>query len=373
MIIACLAALLFPHMINAQYVQNKIHVSDLNITRNGGQIAVTFSASIAKKAVKSDYSLAFVPVITDGIYKVSLTPVIIKSKTAKTLDWRHEWVTGVNSSKYSIIYAKNGTAVDYNSSVSFQPWMENASLNMESLIWGCCNSDSITELMTENILPSPKKEEPKLTVKAETNMPPSPATIGDTLTRAFSFIIYKSEWKHGTPIYDEDRGNALTIYYRVGRSDIEAGYKSNRQTLTNLISAIEVITNSENAEVAHITVAGFASPEGSFGFNDKLAWERAVSVKEYILKHTKIADSVVSVYNGSEDWRGLRAMVAASDLPDKQKIIGIIDTVPIEEKHSARLEELKKINEGTTYRYLYDHFFPELRNGAFIKVYYENK
>jgi hypothetical protein len=101
-----------------------------------------------------------------------------------------------------------------------------------------------------------------------------------------------------------------------------------------------------------------------------------VAVRKYLIDNTGLQESDVSLYNGSEDWWGLQLLVAASDLRDKADILRIIDTVPLmsrDGRQKVRLQQLKELNGGVSYRYMAEHFFPLLRNGAFIRVYYDNK
>jgi len=94
------------------------------------------------------------------------------------------------------------------------------------------------------------------------------------------------------------------------------------------------------------------------------------------MKNAPIKSSDIILYNGSEDWRGLRALVAASNLYDKAEILRIIDSVPIvssDGKQKERLQQLKELNGGVSYRYMEGNFYPLLRNGAYIRVYYDNK
>jgi hypothetical protein len=62
-------------------------------------------------------------------------------------------------------------------------------------------------------------------------------------------------------------------------------------------------------------------------------------------------------------------------MPQKQRIVELIDTVPVWDKarNLGRLGELMRLDGGEPYRYMLDKLFPELRQAAYIKVYFENK
>ena len=94
-----------------------------------------------------------------------------------------------------------------------------------------------------------------------------------------------------------------------------------------------------------------------------------MALKDFLLRNTAFPADSMTLFNGSEDWRGLRKLVAASDLYEREEILRIIDNVPVTQ---GRELELMKLSGGRPYLYMLEHMFPELRNAAFIKVYYEN-
>ncbi len=84
---------------------------------------------------------------------------------------------------------------------------------------------------------------------------------------------------------------------------------------------------------------------------------------------------MISVYNGAVDWVTLRALVSESNMPDKYKVLDIIDNVPAwgNARNRGRLDHLMALNNGEVFNYIRENFFPQLRQtGAYVKVYYEN-
>jgi len=173
---------------------------------------------------------------------------------------------------------------------------------------------------------------------------------------------------------DENRDDALSIYFKQGSYIVQRDFADNGYALVDMISVIRAIQASRDSRIVRIIIAGFASPEGSFLANDRLAWERAVSVKQILLNNTNLDNRAVNIYNGSVDWRGLYRLVAESDMYHKYQILNILDFAPIwgDARHASRLDELKRLAGGEPYRYMLNNIFPLLRNAAYIKVYYEN-
>jgi outer membrane protein OmpA-like peptidoglycan-associated protein len=319
--------------------------------------------------------VVYAPVITDGINRVSLPAVVVQGRRAEVAWQRHEWAAGTENRYPEAYYTENGAEVDYRAEVPFQPWMHDARIEVGTVMAGCGDSFIGRSIWARRILPAPPRPEPR--PAAPEPVLPEP-TLAETLARTFPFVLPASEFDPNEPIrfYDDERDNALTVYYRINRYDIEAEYADNRQTLINLLAAIQAIQASGTARVERVVVAGFASPEGPFAFNDRLAWERAVSVKKYILDNGSMTDRAITVFNGSADWRGLRRLVEQDDqVPGQREVLELLDSRPKQDvgAQAGHMNRLRTLHGGRTYRYLADRIFPLLRNGTFIRVYFDPK
>ena len=352
-----------------------VKIYDPIIEKADENVTVTFRAAIDRKATRRNHSLVFAPVLTDGVYNWSLSAVVVQGRGVRVLEERHLLASGREVSLAGAVRTINGRIVEYRAEVPYQLWMEGAQLVMEGLNVGCCSASELAQqTMAEDLVLSPPVEvvpepEPEPVVVVEVQ----PLSTGDKLAESYPFIRPASEYED--EIYDEDRDNAIVVGYSQGSIRINRDLGNNKQSLTDLMASIRIIENSADSRVKAVMIAGFASPEGSFDLNDRLAWNRAVAVKNYILEHSGLEPGMVKLYNGSEDWRGLRALVEQSDMPWKARVHHIIDTVPVWDsaRQVGRSGELMRLDGGNPYRYMYRYWFPQLRNAAYIKVYYENK
>ncbi|MDR0766044.1 MAG: hypothetical protein LBF09_03785, partial [Odoribacteraceae bacterium] len=57
----------------------------------------------------------------------------------------------------------------------------------------------------------------------------------------------------------------------------------------------------------------------------------------------------------------------------RDEVLRVIDTKPVWDPRSrvSRMTLLKQLRGGEPYRYMARHFFPMLRNAAYIKVFYD--
>lgn len=360
----------------AQAIGEGIAIRELTVAEAGDSVHVIFTADVPRGSVRGDRMFAFAPVLTDGNYAVSLPPVIVQGPRAERNLRRYEWAVGDRAVYRDALYAGNGSSIRYAARVEAQEWMQGADLVLESVSGGCCTYEKRPAVTLASDLQLRQEQRIRILVEQpQTGFVPK--TLGDTLSLSFAFVANASEFDPERPfrIYDDERENALIVYYPVGSSLIDKQYRDNEQTLLNLTTVVEMLQSARESEVEHIVIGGFSSPDGRYAFNDRLAFERAISIKRYLMDQTGVSDATVLVYNGSVDWRGLRYLVFQSNLPEKAEVIRIIDNVPVESSagRPGRLTQLMRLEGGSTYQKLLHEYFPLLRNGAFIKVYYKNE
>ncbi len=368
-------------VVSLQAQGTKTNFTNMAVESDGAAVTVRFTADIGRKAAAGGKTVIYAPVISNGRYSASLPAIIVQGKRAETNWQRHEWAADHTASYENGTYTKNGAAVNYTASVPFQPWMNDSRLEIETVTAGCCNSDVCLSILAVGILPAPEAPAPVRVVKTEpvrTYAEQPRQSVVDFLHGAFSFVHPVSDFDRTEPMrfFDDERDDALTIYYRLNQYEIEKDYADNRQTLINLISAISLIQESGEADIKYVVVAGFASPEGPIEVNDRLAWERAVSVKEYIMMHSGMPGESIALFNGSADWYGLRRLIAADpNVPWQREALDIIDhnVVWNVRTQTGRQTLLRNLRGGTTWAYISENFFPKLRNGTFIRVYFEKK
>jgi outer membrane protein OmpA-like peptidoglycan-associated protein len=357
----------------------EITIADRRVEKSEERVVVSFRADIGRRVSRCGKSVFFAPVITDSVHRWSLPVIVVQGRKARIATKRHDWAAEAKVLQPALdstaIQAKNNSSVSYTDTIDWQPWMNGASLVAEMMTMGCCSytrhGDDL--LLCGLSLPPTIVEQPAPVVAP----PPVPKSTGEVLAEAYPFIVPYGEFEALGPgmLFDEDREEALTVYFRLAKHNVERTFGTNESSLAAMVSAIREIQNSPDSRVRKIVIAGFASPEGPFNFNDRLAFNRATAVKRYIMDNTGMADGTIAIHNGSEDWRGLRMMVERSDMPSKERVLEIIDTVPVWDSATrrGRETELMRLDGGVPYRYMLKNFFPTLRNAAYIKIYYEQK
>jgi outer membrane protein OmpA-like peptidoglycan-associated protein len=358
--------------ITAQIADGGVTIHNVDAQRQGDMVRVVYSAAIAKKAVGWNHTLLVAPVIVGaGGVRQSLPAFAVHGPGSRAARERREIAYGTMPVYENAAIAARGDTVEMSADVPFGEWMHGSNIVFESIEAGCCEFGTLARFVAaRGILPPPPAPEPAPEPEPEPVRP----SVGDSLATVFKFVAPYSDFENFS-IDDEDRDNGLEIYFPLARYNIEPGYMDNTANLADLIGAIRAITASTDSRVSRIVVAGFASPEGTIEFNETLAYNRAIALKSYIMTNTVITDDQVAIYNGAVDWQGLRIRIDRGTLPEREALLDLIDNTPTEGTASrpGRLDALKRMNGGATYRYLQAEHFPWLRTGAFIKVFYDNR
>ena len=162
----------------------------------------------------------------------------------------------------------------------------------------------------------------------------------------------------------------LTIHFRIGSSDIDLNYMDNRVALSRVTAAL----NSQSAPyINSIRIEGYASLDGGYIVNDRLARERAESLKRYIMANSSnhIDPAKISSENIGMDWKQLRSLADADyKLPRRSEVLYIIDNVDARvnvKANTSRKKSLMDLGVKTWY-YMYTNYFPLLRTGKAIII-----
>lgn len=395
------ASLLYVAGAFAQAGRGDIKVSDVELLRTKDYVTVMFTLGAGEKTVRSGYSLVVEPALRNGGSETGLIPVVVQGRKAENAALRHELSSRAGGQTVEAKYIRNGESVRYGFSVPYESWMSGGELVFNGILIGCCSSSEIgLGTVADNILYA----EPVFDIRIVEVPVVTPAmTTGEQLASQFSFLAPASDleqdsyFREGRFDYDmplnmgrghtasgqnaierfieSTREGSISVYFRQGQRDIDSDYSTNSRNLVELISVVRAIEASEDSRISRVVIAGFASPEGALAVNERIAWDRAVALKEFLALNSGVDPKAVRIFNGSVDWAGLRGLVAGSDMYRKNRIIDIIDNTPVwdSQRRTGRLGELMRLDGGEPYRYMLKEFFPQLRSAAYIKVYFENK
>ena len=137
------------------------------------------------------------------------------------------------------------------------------------------------------------------------------------------------------------------------------------QEFVNLLQQIN--NDQEKLALENIEVSAYASPDGGFSLNDKLAGQRQKVTEQYLskeLKKMKMEANVDANYT-AEDWDGFQQLVQASDIQDKDVILRVLSMY---KDPQEREQQIRNISQA--FRELADGILPQLRRSR-LTINYE--
>ena len=126
----------------------------------------------------------------------------------------------------------------------------------------------------------------------------------------------------------------------------------------------KINADREGLNLKNVEVAAYASPEGGFKFNDKLAGKRQSVSEAYVdkqLKAAKLRGANVDAHYTAQDWDGFKRLVQASNIQDKDVILRVLEMY---KDPAEREQQIRNMSAG--FRELADGILPELRRSRLI-------
>lgn len=111
------------------------------------------------------------------------------------------------------------------------------------------------------------------------------------------------------------------IDFIVNCTELRPDYHDNQRELGKIKQVIDSFCQNPHVRLKRLWIKGWASPEGPYDNNVRLARGRSQTLREYIATHWCIADSLIESEYEPEDWPGLIRWIEASSLPNKQGLL----------------------------------------------------
>ncbi len=279
------------------------------------------------------------PVIQAGAQMVDLPKIVVNGHNKSNMVKRAQRL------RYApIMYGATDALVDetlrhreqrevmYRTELPWETWMSAASLGLNTRLISCSHEYELHERL------------------AGVSMPVLPPVA--VVPRASYMAPVREKVK--------ERMVSKTAYvdFRVNQSTIDRNFERNPEELTKIKKELDNIKNHKDMTFQSIALTGYASPEGPYANNDRLAGHRVNALKSYVVGNFGIPAASVAVHHTAEDWEGLRKEVAASKLADKDAVLAIIDN---SQTPDAKEAALKALNGGRAWATILHEMMPPLR------------
>ncbi|MBQ3877722.1 MAG: hypothetical protein II792_05550 [Prevotella sp.] len=120
----------------------------------------------------------------------------------------------------------------------------------------------------------------------------------------------------------------------------------------------DIAANQETLRMNNIEVSAYASPDGGYNINERLAGKREDVAANYVKQQMKKAkaDAPVDTKYTAEDWEGFQELVGVSNIQDKDVILRVLSMYQDPEEREQQIK-----NISSAFRELADGILPQLR------------
>ena len=131
------------------------------------------------------------------------------------------------------------------------------------------------------------------------------------------------------------------------------------------MNSIALVREDKDVTITGIQLKGYASPEGKFQDNERLAKGRTEAVAGYVRNLSGNVDYTITTSHEAENWEGLRAYISQSNLPEKEQLLEIIDSPSFADNPDGREWKIKSTYPDA-YRTLLRDCYPSLRRTDYL-------
>lgn len=307
-----------------------VKVENLQMKRQGEYMAVKMNMDFTTLDMPSNRAVLFTPMIVNGKDSLELSSIGIYG--------RRRYYYYVRNDK-SII-AENGKTyraserpenMEYNVMVPYSRWMNGSYLLLHRSDYGCCNK-----------------------------------VVDEQFSQMASFkeMVFSPKFVYVRPVTEMVKTRSLSgsayIDFVINRTNINPNYRNNKVEIAKIQATIDSVKTDADITLTSVSIKGFASPEGSYKNNERLAKERTEALKKHVQNLYDFEPDFIKTSYEPEDWAGLRNYVIASDLVNKDEIIKLIDSdlEPDSKEYAIR-------KYGNDYLHLLANCYPTLRHSDY--------
>lgn len=153
------------------------------------------------------------------------------------------------------------------------------------------------------------------------------------------------------------------VKFLIGQAQLRKSELQNNSVKEFVRLLGEIVNDQEGKALSNVEVSAYASPDGGYQVNERLAGKREEVTATYVkqeMKKAKAEGEVDTKYT-AEDWEGFQELVAASDIQDKDVILRVLSMYKDPEEREEQIRSL-----SSAFRELADGILPQLRRARMI-------
>ncbi len=319
----------------ADTVSDKITFSNFECTHDGHKVYISMDVNLKDVRFTREKELVFVPVISSGSESQDFPEFRI---TGRYRYYRHLRNKDLSETDRMYRYGKMDM-LHYEASVPYARWMDSSKVAVLNKYCGCL-------------------------CKVENNSRRSELAVVDLTDLVFTpdyFYIVPQEKE----VVLEVSGSAF-VEFVVNSTDIREDYRNNISELNKITATIDSIKADPDVHIVSLVIKGYASPEGAYSANARLASMRTMALKEYLNVRYAFPASIIKTDCEPEDWSGFARLLSKTSLKHRDDILRLIADDALEPDAK---ENLIRKRYPEDYHFILTHIYPSLRHSDYRVTY----
>lgn len=312
---------------------SEIEIKNPKINYEEQSLNVSMDLLLDLSSIKNTQVVVLTPYLVHGADSLALKSIGVYGRNRYYHYQRNNSLRPTESSDLEFRKSDAPEAISYSTSVEMREWMDGCKLVIARTDYGCCGEswsggerDIVSTFNIPRLIPT------------------------------FLYLQPQTE-----VIKTREISGSAFIDFPVNMIEIYPEYRNNISELAKITSTIDSIRGDKDITVNAVSIKGFASPEGTYENNTRLAKQRTESLRKYVEDLYQWEDGFISTSFEAEDWDGLRKFVEASTLTHKNEILAVIASSKDPDAKEASI----KSSWSEDYKYMLERFYPALRHSDY--------
>lgn len=270
--------------------------------------------------------LSVIPRIVANTDSVELPAIHVLGRDAYYRYIRHDDLGLINSGDVVIWEKRRFRPMHYARGVGYEPWMEKAMLKLVIQTTDSCE-----------VVKSFDEKQTRL---------------------AKDYVV---DVKPQAEIQNVSVSGRTTIIFPLSVTEVKPELRDNQRELNKIKNSIDDVRGNKANELERLSIKGYASPEGPYDNNVRLARERTQNLADYVAKNYNVDRGKIATEYEPEDWDGLKKFIREAtleQLPNREALLAIAGSnLPLDKK-----ERQMRTRYPEDFDYLLKHCLPLLRH-----------
>lgn len=306
-------------------------IRNIDCSRKGQTVTVKMDIDVSGINVPSNQGVKLTPTLQSDGSTISLPSVILLGNRRYIYYRRNQkTLTEAGNQVYGVYKASADTlkTIHYVAAVPYQKSIDGAPIEMQEETFGCCNT-------------------------AKTNAQDHVGSVALAgFVPAFAYIKPQAE-----AVKARTQSASAKVSFEINKTILKPDFNGNRPELKKIQDAVSLVKNDPDVKIQQVKLTGYASPDGPYANNARLAKGRTQAVADYIRQMENVSNIIVA--SVPEDWEGFNQLISNGNLSCKDEILKIANRTDLQPDEK---EKAIKAHSGSDFAYIRDNVYPSLRH-----------